>query len=472
MSLPPRYPYQEYMFQKILRRKKVTVIGKPGCGKTRPIIDALVEMQLIVPGPEGVVFFPNGSVFVMCSGPAIATWLRQFPEWVDESSLEDDIYVVRGPKAERLALWHQAKTQPGIYITNFACFRLDFNTIMGVEWSAIIADEYHKVMRRRQSSTFKRFRSWTRHKEVMILATGSAWSKQPGSMWTAFVLVEPMLKLFRSYWRYLGTYCIIEEGAYGREILGLKNVEGLKKLMDRYFAYVPAEVIADQQPKGLRNPLDVEMTKEQRGLYTQVTDEMIAFLDDGGLIVASTIIGKILVLRQLLCCPKILNDTLGMGAGYEAIVDRLDEESHIVIFVPFRLAVEYIVEALRNKGYTVDGLMGGVGHVEQAEIIKRFRDSRGIIVCTIAFAESFDLETCNTSYFLGYDFNIDPNQQAEGRTQRAISKHEFVTWNYIKHRDSYDEIMLMNLNEDMLSQSRVLKRSKGLIAALKGTNNE
>ena len=475
MSLPDRYPYQEFMYQKGVKRKKTAIIGKPGCGKTRPIIDILVDLQIIVPfsASEGdVTFFPNGSVFIMCSGPAIATWIRQLPKWADAPELIEHIHVITGDIYKRADMrrvaWFNARNNLGIYITNFTCFRLDFALIRQIQWGAVVADEYHKVMRRRQSSTFKRFRSWTRHQEVMILATGSAWSKEPGSMWTAFTLIEPELKLFRSYWRYLETFCIIEEGAYGREILGLKNVESFKSLTDKYFAYVPAEVIADQQPDGLRVAIDVQMDKEQVNIYSQIAKDMVAFLDGGGMVVAPTIMGKILLLRQLLCCPKILDESLGMGAGYETILDRLEEQSHVVIFVPFRPAVGYIVDALHKKGYHADGLLGGIGYVEQARIIERFRQERGIIVCTIAYAESFDLETCDTSYFLGYDFNLDPNQQAEGRTQRAISEHAFVTWNYLRHVGTYDEVMLMNLNEDMLNQNKVLKRPKAFINALKG----
>ena len=79
-----RYPYQEFMYQKILRRPKTAVIGKPGCGKTRPIIDATVKMGCIdldYIGGDLRDIFPQGSIFIMCSGPAVATWLRQYPEW-------------------------------------------------------------------------------------------------------------------------------------------------------------------------------------------------------------------------------------------------------------------------------------------------------------------------------------------------------------------------------------------------------
>lgn len=471
MSLPDRFPYQEYQFQKIIGRKRTAVIGRPGCGKTRPIIDAMVELGLITHEPE--IAFPKGPIFVMCSGPAVATWLRQFPEWVGDPRLREHIHVITGDeykgKAARVEAWLGVKKDPGIYITNFSCFRLDFEVIRRIRWAAQIADEYHKTMRRRQSATFKRFRSWTRHSEIMVVASGSVVSKDPGSMWTAFTLIDPKLPLFRSYWRYLSTFCHIEEGAYGREVIGLRNVGALQEIMDKYMAYVPADVIADQQPDGRRQVVDAQMTKEQARIYNELSEEMIAEINDGDdLLVASTPMGKFLMLRQLLCCPRILDPSLGMGGGYELILDKLEEQPHAIVFVPFRLGVKYVTEALCDQGYRAEGMMGGVKHDEQSEILDRFRRHRGILVCTIAYAESFDCETCDTSYFLGFDFNVDPNQQAEGRTQRAISEHKFVTWNYVRYMGTYDEIMLMNLNQDMNNVSRVLSRPKELIAALKG----
>ena len=239
-------------------------------------------------------------------------------------------------------------------------------------------------------------------------------------------------------------------------------------MMDRYFAYVPEEVIADQQPEGLRVPIDAFMTPQQDRIYQDLTEDMIAILETGEMIVAPSPMGILLKLRQLLCCPRILDPDLGMGGGFELILERLEDEPHVVIFVPFRLACVFVCDALREKGYDVDILRGGTSPEELMDITEKFRQEKSIIVCTIAYAESFDLETCATSYFLGYDFNIDPNRQAEGRTQRAISEHKFVTWNYIRHRGTVDDVMLMNLNHDMTNVSRVMRRPKEFIAALRG----
>ncbi len=470
MNLPDEFTYQGFARQKVVARKRTAVIAVPGSGKTRPVVDGLVELGRIYPPGEGAYKFPHGPILVLCTGPAIATWLKQLPQWSNCPELADQMYVVRGTKTQRLNLWDQARTShSGIYITNYSVFLRDFAHLLSIDWAATVADEYHKCMRRKKKNkTYAAFTKLSRHMEVVILASGSLVNKTPASMFTAFQIIAP--KVFRSYWKFVTTYCIVNEGLFGKEILGVKNVQALKDITDKYMAYIPEEVVADQLPKGLRVPVHAEMTKEQTKIYNALSTDMIAILEDtDAVVVAPNVLTKIIRQRQLLCCPRILDPSLGMGGGFDTIVDRLEEDTHVVIFVPFRPACDHMqTELLRRGRKNVYLIRGGIGHDDQTREIEAFKETRGIMVCTIAYAESFDLETCKTSYFLGYDYSLDINKQAEGRTRRAISTHEFVTWNYVKYLHTLDEDLLENLSTDMRTAQRILSRPEALINALKG----
>jgi len=467
-DLPPEFVYQEHIRNKIVARRKTNVVSVPGSGKTRPIVEAVVELGRLYPPGVEVYKFPYGPILVVCTGPAIATWLRQFPEWGNCSELPDQMYVVRGPKHKRIQLWDQAQeSRGGIYITNFSVFLRDYAYIKPIGWAVIIADEYHRCMRRKKKNrTYAAFLSLSRKVDIVILATGSLMRKHPASMFTAFQIIEP--KIFRSYWKFVNTYCIVTDGHFGMEIGGVKNVESLQGIIDTYMAYIPREAVAEQLPDGRRMPIYAEMTSEQAKIYKDLTEDMISILKDS-LIVTPNELAKLLRLRQLLCCPRILDPSLGMGGGFDLIVDKLEEQSHAVIFVPFRPACIYIQYELKLRGYQhVHMIRGGISHDEQTQEINAFKETRGILICTIAYAESFDLETCDTSHFLGYDYSLDVNEQAEGRTQRAISEYEYVTWNYIKYMNTIDEDFLNELTEDMHNVRRVMKRPESLINALKG----
>jgi hypothetical protein len=261
----------------------------------------------------------------------------------------------------------------------------------------------------------------------MVLATGSLMRRDASSMFTAFQLCDQ--KLFSSYWRFVKTFCHFDDTGFGRRIFGVRNAQKLRELMDVFFAYIPPEVVADQLPNGRRYGIDVEITPEQKRLYKQLEEDMMVVVEhDGGLnvIMTPTILARMTKQRQLLCCPRILDPNFGMGAGYEAIVDRLDMDDHVAIFVPFRPAVDLIVEDLIMKGY----------------------------------------KAIKNSYFLGYDLSVDQNEQAEGRTRRAISKHEYVSWGYIKTDTMIDEHFLNKLGEDASNVRLVLQRPEGYIRKL------
>jgi len=458
------FPYQRYAREKIISRHKTAVIAVPGAGKTRPIIDALNEMGLL-----------NGDsrVLLLCTGPAAATWIRQIPQWCGRPELVDHIFVCRGKPAYRQAIWSHVEHSGGIVITNSAVFLRDKVHVTRIAWDVMAADEYHKYMRRRQSQTYKQFLKLSRHTTIVVLATGSVISKDPSSMFTAFQIVDP--KYFSSYWRFVNTFCLVDETPFGKDIIGPKNIAALRETMDRYLAYIPEEVIADQLPDGRRQAIDVEMTEEQAKIYGQLANNMLSILDSGDLIITPNALTLLTRLRQLLCCPRALDQSLGMGAAFEWLIDQFDDSDtppYCVVFVPFRQAAQCIYDELHTLGYDVQLLMGGADAQEVKKAVNYFRarsDPRlgSILVCTIAFAESFDLEKCATSYFIGYD-TLDQNKQAEGRTRRAISEHKFVQWNYFRYANTIDEHTVQRLNEDAVNVRRVLERPADLIAALKG----
>lgn len=460
-NLPEPFRYQVYGRQKIRERKRTAIIAPPGAGKTRPIVEGVDDL-------EGF----DKLVLVLCTGPAIATWKRQIPLWKRDDYIHEDIHVVRGDVADRLDMWEQARQEEfGVFITNFTIFRLDYEYIKQAPWHVVIADEYHKVMRshkmhdKKRLKTYGMFKIMTRHTPILVLATGSIVRRHAASMFTAFQAVNPFI--FSSYWRFAQTYCYIDDTGFGQQVHGVKNAKALRERMDEYLVYIPPELAAESLPKGHRYPIDVTLTGEQKRIYKEIDEEMMVLIGDN-LILTSTIMGKLTKLRQLLCCPRILDESLGMGAGYEAILDKMEEEAHVAIFVPFRPACDYVARDLKQRGHkNIFILRGGIDHDVQQQIVEEYRRTKGIMICTIAYAESFDLETCKTSYFLGYDLVADQNEQAEGRTRRAISEHEFVTWGYIKTHTLVDAHFLAKLEEDTRNARLVLQRPESYIKMLK-----
>ncbi len=506
LALPEEYVYQGYGRKKIIvatgKRKATGLLAKPGSGKTRMILEALRD--------SGAMKKP---ILILCSGPAMATWRKEIPKWLGS---EHDITIVGrvGNKQvkppQRHALWINA-TQRGhsnsvagsktprevdvgfdgneqpvapvgrFYITNYSLFLRDFEHIYGdvrkkgLHWGGVIADEYHKAFKRRKSDTFDRYKRLTQFVPFSVATSGSAdLHKDPSALFTLLHICDR--RRFRGYWKFVDNWCTTKEGFDDRTVItGARpeTLEAFKREVDEHIAFIPDTVIAHQLPEGRRMPLNVLMDKQQEDIYESFAQDMIAEIEEE-MVMSPNALDLHIKLQKILCCPKMISPTLGMGAGYEAILDRLEVEPHAMIFVPFREACEWVSEALKVdlKTQNVFMMRGQIGMVEQTRCINEFRRTKGIIVCTIAYAESFDCETCDTSYFLGYGTDIGQLVQAEGRTQRAISKHLAVVWYYLRYENTIDADALWDIAESHANIKRVTARPERFIAALRGDDYE
>jgi len=465
----PLFPYQEASAQKIVPRKKTTLVAPPGAGKSRTIIEGI--KRSFEGNPHCI------RVLVVCTGPALATWLREPVTW--GLAEPERIIHITGDAYTRGTLWNQARTEkrPGfhVYICNNAVFVRDYTTYVMApheksSWvKVLICDEYHKYMTRRQSSTYKYIARLSRYIDRAILCTGTPISKDASSLWNIFHVAAP--KLFGSYHRFVATYCITEESSWGVNVIGIKNIKALRAIIEQYLIVIPESVVAGQLPEGKRNTIPVSMNKVQQEVYDKLCTDLIYFVHNSEGDIASIVTSRygaelLIRLRMLLCCPKLIDPSLGMGVGFEAIVDMLSSMDNptAAIFVPFRDACTYVANALNELEYKVYVLKGGMTPQDTKTVIDNFDASSFIqptvLICTIDFAESFDLNTCNTSFFLGYGFRVKQNNQAEGRTRRASSLSKFVTWNYVKYINTIDEEYAAGISAERQIIQRILQHDK------------
>ncbi len=273
-------------------------------------------------------------------------------------------------------------------------------------------------------------------------------------LFALFQLINP--KVFSSYWRFANTFCVIEEGYFGKEIGQPKNKEALVDLILRYGYYKSREDLKGQLPDKNRMASDLRMTSQQQEIYESLVEECIAWINDSSIIVAPTKLTQILRIRQLLVCPKILDPALGMGAGFEDLLDKLEEQPHAHIVTPFKEAIPHIITALNAEGYKdVDFIQGGMRAGLAQEKADAACKNGGIIISSLQAAESYSLSTMKMAYFLGYDYTPDQNYQAEDRIVRADSTMDPVNIYYARYRGTLDDEALAVVNEKQVKISQI-----------------
>lgn len=166
---------------------------------------------------------------------------------------------------------------------------------------------------------------------------------------------------------------------------------------------------------------------------------------------------KIMRIRQLLVCPKIINTEYGYGAMVEETVDRVidSDASRPVIFTPFTEAIPFIWEALcgtkefDNNTRHVHVLQGGLETDEVHKRVTAFNQSTDdVMICSVLYAESFEFPRSKVAFFCGFDWSWDNNEQAEDRIRRLSSESDKSTYFYMFHPGYIDEYVLTVVLDD------------------------
>lgn len=420
--------YQVTAIKDMHKYKRVLLDSGMGSGKTLMCLTTVFLQE-----PQ--------KVLVLCSKNAMNTWRKEIKKWFPEWSDAKYFTPISGKiqKAKRAQLW----AKPSLfYVTTYSTFLSDKETIGKIKWDAVVGDEAHKAgWRNSKTQGFKAAKELLEHIKLFIITSGTPTRKGPQHLWGYLHILAR--KIFTSYWKFVNAYCIIEDTIFGKQITGVKNTEQLEKVTRECVVRIPREITDKALPPIVRDFLHVDMTPIQAKAYEEMDTTMILDTADA-ILLASTSLTRDLRLRQILSCPWVCG-TPDHGGGIEAVVDKCEEHEdfHCVIFTPFRDALPHFRAYLQAKGIkNIFQLQGGMEPAEVARATTNFRNTRGVMLCTIQYAQSFELETAKLGFFIGYSWDQDDNFQAEARMRRFISTKEPVFIYYCKHENTIDDRLL------------------------------
>lgn len=463
--------HQLVTLHKAKKRKRCILGLDKGMGKTLTVLSIFED-------PEVHKDTPGFTVLILCPEKGMGSYIRdiqKFPEHADK------IQLVYGNKGERKQRWKNSRAK--YFICTYASFLSDIgyrtnNKKSGEQAEAIapkwvinnqidgvVFDEYHRQFRRHTSKAFDAFCKLFRHTEYLYPMSGSVLSKGPQDAWAALHLVDP--KLWSSYWKYVYTWCEVEDGMFGKVVGGprLDRVKQWQAAVADDLIYITAEMVSKMPPKQ-RDLLDVHMELWQRKLHNNLRDNLYAETEDGDFLFAENALTKIHKLRMALICPTALHPSYGVGQGIQDIRDdALDGGiDRYAIFTPFKAPIPHLETWLRAQGVNVWTLQGGIGLDEQTRRINAWRASLGtatpenpsVLLSTIKYAESWEIPEARYGYLLGYEWDPEDNKQAEDRLRRLVSVG--MTYiRYVRHKGAYDEDLLNLIVEKNINVSSMFK---------------
>lgn len=350
---------------------------------------------------------------------SMATWAKLMPKWAD---VEPAFMQGSGP------WWDEFfRAKSGVYMSTYMSFLRAMRDVPSKKFhvDVLVNDELHRVMRTRN-------KVWAAQKRLAFdhyIGMSATWaSRGPQDCFPVLNLVNP--RTFSSYWSFVETWCYVIDSQWGKEITGVRNVENLRKMLgSRYYRSRTWRDVGNQfRPEGNTDPVirraeRVPMSKQQRKLIDDLRRDMVADLGPDRIVTQNSVV-QLTRLLQLAISPQILIPSAEPGGVIDWMVDKVSDDPHTVVFCPFREGLDVLRQALIKDGYPeykIFMFRGGMKPDEVTATISMWKKTQGVALCTIAFAQSFDLDTTETAYGLGFDWDPNNNIQAEGRLRRLDS---------------------------------------------------
>lgn len=354
---------------------------------------------------------------------SMATWARLLRKWSGVQPIfmqgRDDPF------------WPQfMAVKEGVFMCTYSTYYAYMKTLTrGKPYiDLLIDDELHRIMRKRNET----WKATKRLEFEHYLGLSATWaSRGPQDLWPVLNLVNH--RTFSSYWKWVDTFCHVDrDGTFGIEIYGVRNEPALRQLLwSQYYVSRTWPQVGNQFRTGKNNSDEpvirraerVPMGKQQLKLIRDLDRDMIIELG-GDMVVTPNSLALLTRKLQLAISPKILLPSAEFGGPIDWVVDKVNDDPHAVIFCPLREGLEVMKQALIKDGrpeHEIFMLVGGTHPDKINSIVEMWKKVRGVILVTTAFAQSFDLDTTDNAYSLGFDWDPNNNEQAEGRLRRLDS---------------------------------------------------
>lgn len=402
----------------------------------------------------------TGINVIICPTNALYVWRDHILDWMPALNVPQealDVRIILDDKIGRYASWILPRTkQYTFYITTYDSFIRDVKDGTIYKYvpkiDMLITDEA-KRMNSRKTKAFQTVLqvAYQCAATNILFLEGTPVKKGPMDLWTYFHMINR--KTFGSYWQFVMKFYEVVDGMWGgKEIIGLDHSKKKEwsDLLQRHARVRFRKDVRPEMPPKQRSIIHVDMDPEQQSLYDKIDTNQFVWLDEEKMIIAPTSLELSIRLRQILICPRVLDNRLGLGAAFNNLLEKLDEatipeEKQVVIFCPFTRPFVFFSAELQRRGYEVSILQGGIGPEAQKTEIARFREKRGICLCSIRYAEAFSLEPATASYFIGAEWNPNWNRQAEDRLVPQSGVEPIQAF-YYAYNASVDDGIVRRLN--------------------------
>ena len=314
-------------------------------------------------------------------------------------------------------------------------------------------------------------RPLTKYRRIL---TGSPVTKNPLDLYSQFDFLDPYHLDFHSYYAFRNRYAEMATiNARGRSIQVVKKFRNLDELSESIKPYsyrVLKEDCLDLPPK-IFTKRHIQLTKEQRTIYTQMKKNALAFLN-GKVTSTVTVLTQLMRLHQITCghftadddsVQEIKNNRLN------ELMDVLSEtEGKAIIWAHYQHDIEKIINTIKTKKDEDQNLIYGPGSVvsyygltpqdERQDNIRKFQNDpncRFIVGTPQTGGYGITLTQANTVIYYSNGYDLEKRLQSEDRAHR-IGQKKSVTYVDLIAEDTVDEKIVKALRDKINIASEVM----------------
>jgi SNF2 family DNA or RNA helicase len=317
----------------------------------------------------------------------------------------------------------------------------------------IVVDEAN-AYKNAQTKRWKTLNALLRPDTLLWMMTGTPAAQSPADAYGLAKLVNPS-----NVPRFFSTFkdMVLYKVGQFRWAPKPSSTQTVYKVLQPAIRFTKAECL--DLPEMTYVNRQVALTAQQEKYYKLMKKQMI--IEAGGEEITAVNAAVNLSKLLQLSCGAVYSDSgdtieFDIKNRYAVLKEVIDEtDKKVLVFAPFKNAIELITNKLRADGYETEVIQGDVSAGKRAEIFRNFQETpspRVLVIQPQAASHGVTLTAADTVVWWGPTSSLETYEQANARVHRAGQRHPTTVVRLIGSNAERHVYQMLDTKKDVHTQ--------------------
>lgn len=478
----PLMEHQQVALCNVMGSQSYALFMEQGTGKTPIMVAAVCNLAKKKERRTPKDVF---RAIVVCPKQVRLNWQNEFIRF---STAKGQIIRVGGGQIARMQkLIETLNVDPEldyvVAIMNYESLRTTWDGLQMVPWDCVILDESHFIKNHKAKRSRHAWKLRDRASRRYIL-TGTPVANTPMDLFSQLEFLEEGGSGFSKFDQFANFYAVFENRGGMRSIVDFQNLPFLRERLARMSFIVTKDEVMGDLPEKVYDKLEIEMTPQQKKVYTDLATVLIAQLEDEltgdvNTITVNNILTRLLRLAQITSGFIKYDDEISEDGETVSVgeIDRFDpnpkldllieelkrrkEEqpnSKTIVWSCFTMNIKQIRARLELEGIKCVTYWGGVSDKDREEALRLYAEdpeykvfignpaAGGAGLNLLGYQPGKEDNPCNTDWVVYFNnsWSSVHRRQSEDRAHRKGTRVQ-VRYTDIVAPATIDEMILDRL---------------------------